>query len=78
MLFIFSFACVCVCARLLTTADNSSFVSVSVTHFVETNIWTAKSETKIKATQLREWCSPFTSDTRNCNTNTRKREKGLK
>lgn len=38
---------------------------MTVTHFVDTNIWTAKRETKIKATQLREWCSPFTSETRN-------------
>lgn len=60
------------CAHLSTTADNISFVNVTVTHFFETNIWTAKSETKIKATQLSEWCSPFTSDTRNWSANTRR------
>lgn len=38
---------------------------MTLTHFFETNIWTAKRETKIKATQLSEWCSPFTSETRN-------------
>lgn len=65
-----SFSLCSVCAHLSTTADNSSSVNVSVTHLVETNIWTAKSETKIKATQLSEWCSPFTSDTRNWSTNT--------
>lgn len=64
------------CAHSSTTADNGSFVSASVTHFVETNIWTAKSETKINATQLREWCSPFTSDTRNCSANTRRVKNG--